>query len=79
MFMLPCHCSSLEKGGQEFKQSRNMEVGADKKAIEYCYLLAFTTCFGRAPRTLRFSAHRLVGLRPDLVEAFSQMRFPPLG
>ena len=35
------HCSlSLKKSGQELKQRRNLEAGADTEAMEGCCLLA---------------------------------------
>lgn len=39
------HCStSMKKSGQELKQERNMEAGADKEALEGC---CFSACFLR--------------------------------
>lgn len=39
------------KSGQKLKQDRNLEAGADAKAVEWCYLLACLVCFLLEPRT----------------------------
>ena len=44
------HC---RKSGQELKQGRNLEAGADPEAMEGCCLLACSACFLIEPRTTR--------------------------
>jgi hypothetical protein len=41
------------KSGQELKQDRNLEAGADAEALERCCLLACSGCFLIEPRTTR--------------------------
>jgi hypothetical protein len=34
--MLLYHCSLLKKSGQDLKQGKNLEIGADVEAMEGC-------------------------------------------
>jgi hypothetical protein len=42
LFGLHFHSIIKSKSGQEFKQGRNLQAGADAEATEQCYLLAYS-------------------------------------